>query len=154
VFIIARLHSGKKGKSGTKRPKTRIVPEWSELKKAEIQEIAIRLAKERIPPAKIGLILRDEYAVPEPRAVFGMGLSEFLRSEGALPELPEDLLNLMKKIVRMQEHLKRVKKDTANKVKMSHVESKIARLVKHYTKEGMLPAGWKYDREKVALLVK
>lgn len=119
-----------------------------------MKEIVLRLAKEGIAPARIGLILRDEYGVANPSIVLGMGLSSFLAAEGAAGDIPEDLLNLIKKVVRMQEHLKRVKKDTANKVKLSHVESKIARLVSYYSKEGRLPAGWKYDREKVALLVK
>lgn len=151
---IARLHSKKKGKSGTKRQKSKVSPKWTELKKAEVKEIALRMAKEGIPPARIGLVLRDQHGVANIKAVLGIGLTDFLRGEGALPELPEDLLNLMKKVVRMQEHLKSVKKDVRNKVKLSHVESKIGRLVKYYSAKGRLPAGWKYDREKVSLLVK
>jgi small subunit ribosomal protein S15 len=154
VIIIAKLHSKKKGKAGTKRPKSNTVPEWSEAKKAEVKEIALRMAKEGVSPTKIGLTLRDQHAIPNVKALLGMGLADFLRSENALPELPEDLMNLMKKVVRMQEHHKLIKGDTSNRVKMSHVESKIARLVKYYSSKGRIPAGWKYNREKVALLVK
>jgi len=112
------------------------------------------MAKEGVPCAKIGLALRDQYGIPDAGAILGMRMSDFLRSEGALSELPEDLMNLIRKVVRMQEHIKSVGKDTGNKVKLSHVESKIGRLVKYYSGKGMIPQGWKYDREKVALLVK
>jgi small subunit ribosomal protein S15 len=154
VVIIARLHSKKKGKSGTKRQKSKVVPEWSKTKKAQLKELILKMSKEGIPPSKIGLALRDQHGVPNVRAVLGMRIADFLRSEGALPELPEDLMNLIRKVVRMQEHHKAVKNDTHNRVKMSHVESKIARLVKYYSGRGMIPAGWKYERDKVALLVK
>ncbi len=112
------------------------------------------MASEGVPPAKIGLVLRDQYGVPNTRAVLDAKLTQFLRAEKALPDYPEDLLNLIKKVVRVQEHLKRQKKDTRNRVKMTHIESKIGRLVKYYSAKGRLPAGWKYDSEKAALLVK
>lgn len=154
MINIARLHSKKKGRAGTKRPKSKVSPDWVGLKKAEVKEIVLKMAKEGVPPSKIGLILRDQHAIPNVNALLGMSLTAFLRSEEALPELPEDLMNLLRKVVRMQEHHKLIKGDTHNKVKMGHVESKIARLVKYYSSKGRLPAGWKYDREKVALLVK
>ncbi|MFZ5500768.1 MAG: 30S ribosomal protein S15, partial [Candidatus Micrarchaeota archaeon] len=34
---MARLHSKKKGKSGTKRPKSRDSPEWTPMEKAEME---------------------------------------------------------------------------------------------------------------------
>jgi len=153
VGIIARLHSKRKGKSGTKRPKEKASPEWVDAKKAEIRETVLRMAKEGVPSSKIGLALRDQYGVPNVRAILGMSLVSFLREEKALPEFPEDLINLIKKAVRMQDHLK-TRRDLHNKVKLGHVESKIGRLVKYYTAKGRLPRGWKYDAEKAALLVK
>jgi small subunit ribosomal protein S15 len=54
----------------------------------------------------------------------------------------------------MSEHTKSSNKDVHNKVKLRHVESKIQRLVRYYVKEGVLPSGWKYERDKAALLVK
>jgi len=154
VITIARLHSKKKGKAGTKRPKSSVAPEWTGMSKAQIKEVALKMAKEGTSAAKIGLALRDQHGVPNAKAVLGVGISEFLRSEGALPELPEDIMNLIRKVVRIQEHQKRVKNDIHNKVKLSHVESKIMRLIKYYSRKGLIPAGWKYNREKVALLVK
>jgi len=153
-ILMARLHSKKKGKAGTKRPKSKVTPKWVEKKKAEIKEIIIKMAREGVPPARIGIMLRDQYGIPNIRAILGMPLTAFLRKEKVAPEDPEDLLNLIKKAVRLSTHLKESKKDVHNSVKLSHVESKINRLVKYYSKKGMLPEGWKYERDKAALLVK
>jgi small subunit ribosomal protein S15 len=151
---MARLHSKRKGKSGTKRPKTNIVPEWTPIKKSEIEEIILKMAREGVSQAKIGLTLRDQYAVPNIRAQLGVSLKQFLKNEKATPEYPDDLLNLIRKAVRMSTHTKTSKNDTHNRVKLIHVESKIQRLAKYYSSKGMLPSGWKYDREKASLLVK
>ncbi|MFH1785747.1 MAG: 30S ribosomal protein S15 [Candidatus Micrarchaeota archaeon] len=151
---MARLHSKKKGKSGTKRPKGNTAPSWTTLKPAEIKEHILKMAREGVPPAKIGIILRDHYSVANLRAQLGMTLKAFLKKEDALGEYPEDLLNLIKKAVRMANHIKSTKNDTSNNVKLVHVESKIQRLAKYYLSKGMLPSGWKYNRETAALLVK
>jgi small subunit ribosomal protein S15 len=111
------------------------------------------MAKEGVPPTKIGLALRDQHAVPNIRAVLGVSLVAFLRNEKALSEFPDDLMNLIRKAVRMQEHLK-TRRDIHNNVKLRHVESKIGRLVKYYASKKRIPAGWRYDAEKAALLVK
>lgn len=118
-----------------------------------MREIILRMAKEGVPASKIGLALRDQHGVPNVRAALGSSLSAFLKSENALPEYPEDLMTLIRKAVSMQEHLK-TRRDLHNSVKLRHVESKIGRLVKYYTSKGRLPAGWRYDPEKAALLVK
>jgi small subunit ribosomal protein S15 len=151
---MARLHSKKKGKSGSKRPKSKVAPEWAAAKSSEVKETVLKMAREGAMPAKIGLFLRDQQAIPNVRAALGMSLKQFLVKEKAASEYPEDLINLIRKAVRMSSHLKASKKDVHNKVKLGHVESKIQRLVKYYSSKGVLPAGWKYDREKAALLVK
>ena len=151
---MARLHSRKKGKAGTKRPKSNVAPTWSSLKPAELKENILKMAREGVPPAKIGIIMRDQHSVANLRAQLGMSLKLFLKKENALGEYPEDLLNLIKKAVHMANHIRTSKNDTGNTVKLGHVESKIQRLAKYYSSKGMIPAGWRYDREKAALLVK
>ena len=54
----------------------------------------------------------------------------------------------------MREHLRTNRSDRHNRTKLIHVESKIGRLVKYYTRNGRLPADWKYDPETAQLLVK
>lgn len=151
---MARLHSKKKGKAGTKRPKSNVAPNWPSMKLIELKENILKMAREGVPPAKIGIILRDHYAIANLRTQLGMSLRAFLKKENALGEYPEDLLNLIKKAVRMANHIKVTKNDVANGVKLGHVESKIHRLTKYYLSKGALPTGWRYTREKAALLVK
>lgn len=151
---MAKLHSRKKGKSGSKRPKSAASLKAVEIPKEQVEEMVLKSVREGMPQARIGLMLRDTYAVPSVKAVLGIGLSEFLKKKHSLPEYPDDLLNLIKKAVRVRNHLRAAKKDIHNKVKLLHIESKIQRLVKYYAQAGRLPSGWKYDAEKAALLVK
>jgi len=151
---MARLHSKKKGKAGTKRPKSLVVPEWAGMKKSDIEEAILKMARERVPAAKIGLVMRDQHAIPNLRAILGMSLMQFLKKEKAVGEYPEDMLALIKKAMRVAGHIRTSKNDVHNSVKLSHLESKIHRLAKYYSSKGMLPEGWRYDREKAALLVK
>lgn len=151
---MARLHSRKKGKSGTKRPKSGVVPEWVSADKAELRESIVKMAKEGTSAAKIGLYMRDQRGIPNLRAVLGMPLAAFLKKEKAASEYPEDLLALIRKAARMRSHLKASAKDVHNKAKLVHVESKISRLVKYYSSRGRLPKGWRYDQEQAALLAK
>ena len=151
---MARLHSKKKGKSGTKRPKGKIVPEWIPMEKAAVEEIILKMAGEGVPPSKIALFLRDQKGVANLRMVLGMSLSAFLKKNKAAPEYPEDLIELIRKAMRMNSHLRKSKKDLSNKVKLLYVESIINRLVKYYVSKGTLPGGCRYDLGKAALLVK
>ncbi len=151
---MAKLHSKKHGKSSRKRPKAKVSPRWLDYSEKEVREIISDLAKKGTTPTMIGIILRDRYAVPSARAVLGKTLNEFLAEENILPQYPDDLINLIRKAVGIRNHLKANKTDTHGKVKLLHVESKIHRLVKYYSRAGRLPAGWKYDSESAALFVK
>lgn len=151
---MAKLHSRKKGKSGSNPPVKEGTPEWSSYSKEEVEEIIRKLAREGIPPAKIGLILRDQYSIPLVKRMLGISMIEFLGKENLLTKFPEDLLSLIKKAVGMRNHLKVNRGDVGNKVKLIHVESKIHRISKKYRKTGRVPASWKYDPETAALLIK
>lgn len=151
---MAKLHSKKHGKSSSKRPKAKVAPKWVDYSEKEVKEIITDLAKKGIAPTLIGTILRDQYAIPAVKPLLGKSLNQFLKDENLLPQYPDDLINLIKKAVRMRNHLKNNKMDTHGKVKLLHVESKIRRLVKYYRRNGRIPADWKYDSETAALLVK
>jgi len=151
---MARLHSKKKGKSGRKLPKSKVVPEWVDADKKEIEELIIKLAKEGVHASKIGRILRDEYNIPEVKPFLGVKLVTFLKKNEVNTAYPEDFLNLLKRAVNMYKHLKTSKKDVHNKSKYLHVISKINRVGDYLKKEGVLPKDWKYDPEQAELLVK
>ncbi len=151
---MARLHSKKKGKSKRKRAKRKEKAEFVELSEDKIKEIVRNLYQKGTPPAQIGLILRDEYGVPSFKAQTGKKVVEYLVEEKLYKTFPEDLLNLFRKAVRMHEHLKSNKKDISNRVKLTHVESKIKRLLRYYKRTGKVPENWNYSVERAALLVR
>ena len=151
---MAKMHSKKKGKSGSSRPPTKIVPEWVEYSATEVEELITKMAKEGLPSARIGLILRDSYGIPSVKNITNKSVTQIMKDSGVKMEYPEDLLNLVKKATIMRKHLIKNKSDVHNKTKLIHVESKIKRLVRYYTSVGKLPTGWSYDPEKAALLVK
>lgn len=151
---MAKLHSRKKGNSGRKMPKSKVEPKWFTGNVNETKEVITRMVKEGIAFSKIGTTLRDKYGVPNARAALGMNMSAFVKKEGLAPEYPEDMLNLIKRAINVRAHLKTCKGDIANKVKLSHIESKIGRLAKYYSSTGRIPRNWKYDPERAVLLVK
>ncbi len=151
---MAKLHSKRKGKASSKHYKIKEMPEWANVNPDEIKEIVRKLFKQGVPPSKIGLILRDQYGIPSFYALTKKRLVTFLREENLYNKLPEDLLNLLRKAVRMWNHLKYNKKDIHNKVKYNHVVSKIFRLSKYYIKNHVLPKDWKYSPETATLLIR
>ncbi len=151
---MSRMHSRKKGKSGRKRPKSKKTPEWLEVDKAEVEEIILKMAKEGVPSSKIGLVLRDRYGIPAIRTILGMPIAKFLKKNKVGSEYPEDFIELIKRAVRMNKHMKKNNKDVHNKTKYQHVVSKVLRLAKYYEKKGRIPKGWKYDPDQAELLIK
>ena len=150
---MAKLHSRKRGKSKSKKPKVREKTQ-NKYSDEEIKQKIIELVKKGTRPSEIGLILRDEYGVGDLRVVLGMRLMEFLAEEKALQAYPQDLIDLIRKAVRVRNHMKDNKQDKHNGVKLTHIESKIHRLVKYYKKEKVLSGDWKYDYKTAPLLLK
>ncbi len=153
---MAKLHTKGKGKSKSRKPDVEIgkMPEDLKLSKEEIEKIVEDLAKQHTHQAMIGQILKEKYGVKYFKQVFGKRLGKVLEEKGLLPQLPQDLLDLMKKAVNIRAHLEKNHKDVHNKIRLARVESKIWRLTKYYKKEGVLPSDWKYDPNTAALLIK
>jgi small subunit ribosomal protein S15 len=80
-------------------------------------------------------------------------ISDILEKKALLPKLPENLTNLLKKVVVLQKHLEINKKDNTAKRGLNLIESKIRRLIKYYKKNGKLPENWNYDPKRVSLLL-
>lgn len=151
---MARLHSKKHGRSGSKKPAGRAVPEWVELSAPEIEEMVVKMGKEGTSPALIGQSLRDQHGIPSVRNVTGKTVMKILKEGGVKIEYPPDILSLINKAVGLRKHLKANTRDVHNRTKLIHIESKIRRLARFYTEKEVLPKGWKYDPERAALLVK
>jgi small subunit ribosomal protein S15 len=150
---MSRMHASRRGRSGSKRPLTDKVPEWVQQSPDEVKNMVAKMAGEGVSMAKIGLILRDQHAIPNVRLVTGMSMKEICAEKGVKFELPEDLSDLMRRAVTLSGHIKTNKKDNHNIRGMHLIESKIRRLVKYYKREGVLPEGWNYSLSTAALQV-
>jgi len=150
---MARVYSGKKGEHGSKKPPVKIVPKWVKIKKSEVEELIVKLAKERYTSAVIGTILRDQYAIPDVKVLIGKTVSQVMRENNVYPSMPEDMLNLLKKAVNLRTHMEKWRQDYHSKKGLLNLESKIRRLGKYYSRNGMLPKKWKYDPNEAKLLV-
>jgi len=148
---MARMHARRKGRSGSKRPLVTENPEWVPLDPEEIEERIVKMAKEGMDSARIGMVLRDQYGVPSVKLALGKKISDVIRENGLEPKLPEDLSSLMRKAINLNGHLNENRKDFSNKRNLQLVESKIRRLVKYYKDTGVLPEDWKYSLETAEL---
>ncbi|MCX6767271.1 MAG: 30S ribosomal protein S15 [Candidatus Micrarchaeota archaeon] len=151
---MARLHTKKKGKSGSHKPAARISPAWVKHSREEIWGLIEKMAREGKTPAAIGQLLRDEHGIPSVRALTKKKLVAVLKEKNLAGNHPQDMIDLMRRAVRVAKHLKANPRDTSNKIKLSNIEAKIKRRGKYYSSKGILPKGWKYDAEQAFLLVK
>jgi len=151
---MSRMHSGKRGKSGSKKPSVKLPPSWVKYSREEVIAMVEKLAKEGIPLAIIGKKLRDDFGIPSVRIMTGKSVSQVLREKAMLAAFPQDLIDLIRKAMNIREHIKENGGDVQNKKKLNDVESKIKRVVRYYHKAHRLPKDWKYDPEKAVLLVK
>jgi small subunit ribosomal protein S15 len=149
---MARMHARRKGKSGSTHPIREKHPEWSSLNPREIEARVIELAKNGKTSSEIGLILRDQYAVPDIKLATGKKISRILEDNNIKSEIPEDIRNLISTVLQLKKHLDLHKKDLKNKRNLHLTEAKIRRLTKYYHKEGRLPKGWSYSPEKAKLM--
>lgn len=150
---MARIYSGKKGKHGSKKPPIKFVPRWVAYKKGEVEKLIITMAKERHSSAVIGQILRDQYGIPDVKTITGKTITKIMRENKLYPEIPEDMMRLLKKAVELREHLEKNKADKLSLIGLQNLESKIRRLAKYYSREGTLPKGWRYDPTEAKLIV-
>ena len=150
---MARMYSRKKGKSGSKKPVKRTKKVWLRYSDKEVEQLIIKLSKQGNTQSKIGIILRDTYGVPDVRRVLNKRIGDIMEENKLKPQLPEDLIALIKKELNILKHMESNKKDMPAKRGLQLTESKIKRLVKYYKKEGILDKGWVYNRDKAKLLV-
>ncbi|MBR4503603.1 MAG: 30S ribosomal protein S15 [Candidatus Methanomethylophilaceae archaeon] len=151
---MARMHTRRKGKSCSKHPMVSENPAWVTLSATEIEDLIAKLAKDGIVSAKIGLILRDQYGVPDVKLATGKTITKIMEEKNVMPSLPEDLSNLMRRAISLNGHLKENKGDISNKRGLNMIEAKIRRLERYYKRNGVLPADWKYSLKNAELMLK
>ena len=149
---MARIHARHRGRSGSS-PQTREKnPKWAP-KSKDVEKEVTKLASEGLSTSQIGITLRDMHGVPSVKLATGKSILGILKENEASPSLPEDLTNLMRKAVRLGEHLKVNSKDIHNTRALRLTEAKILRLVKYYRSNKVLPDDWKYSLAYAKLLV-
>jgi small subunit ribosomal protein S15 len=146
------MHTRTKGKSGSTHPLREKHPEWSSLNPREIEGRILELAKAEKTTSEIGMILRDQYAVPDVKIATGKTITQILEQNKITQELPEDLQSLIKTALKLKKHIDQHKKDFKTKRSLSLTESKIRRLMKYYRREQRLPKGWKYSLDQAKLM--
>ncbi len=150
---MARMHSRKKGKSGSTRPARLEKPVWVELSSEEVTNEVIKLARKGLSQSLIGVILRDSYGIPLVKVVTGKSISQILKDNEIKTPLPEDLTNLVKKALTLRKHLESNHKDLDSKKGLQRTESKIYRLIKYYKSKKVLASDFKYDPDKIRTIV-
>ncbi|MFB6297542.1 MAG: 30S ribosomal protein S15 [Salinirussus sp.] len=147
---MARMHSRRRGSSGSDRPAADDPPEWSDVDPDAIERRVVELAKQGDSPSQIGLKLRDEgvlgVPIPDVKLATGKKLTEILEEHDAEPDLPEDLRSLFEQAVRLHEHVEENPTDYRNKRALQNTEAKIRRLVDYYRGDE-LDAEFSYDYE-------
>ncbi len=150
---MAKMHARRRGKSGSHHPMVTENPEWVPVPQEEIVQLVVKFGKEGMPTAKIGMKLRDQYAVPDVKLATGKTILEILDENNLSPKLPEDLVALMRRAIDLNVHVVANKKDVANRRGLQLIEAKIRRLVKYYKREGGLPMDWQYSLKTAELLI-
>ncbi len=150
---MARMHSKGKGSSGSKKPHSKSPPEWSNSDKKEVEEIIMQLSEQGHTNASIGSILRDKHGVPDVRLVTEERISQTLERLGKSSSYPEDLMSLMRRALRLIDHLSHNSKDVHNRRQLELCESKIRRLSKYYKENNRLDSEWTYKRDQLRLIV-
>jgi small subunit ribosomal protein S15 len=147
------MHSGARGKSRSTKPSRKVIPGWLKYKPKEVELLVIKYAKEGKLPSQIGIYLRDEYGIPDIKTIVKKSISQILKEKNLTKEVPEDLMALIRKAVLIRKHLVENKHDMTARRGLILTESKIKRLTKYYRRTGRLLLNWKYDPEKIRLVV-
>ena len=146
------MYSRKKGKSGSKIP-VKNVPSWAPYKEKEVEKLIIKYGKAGKGSSEIGLLLRDSYGVNSVKALTKNKITQILEKNNITKKLPEDLLNLIKKLIAVKQHLEKNKQDKTAGRGIILTTSKIRRLVKYYKKSNKLPTSWNLDMSRLKMYV-
>lgn len=134
--------------------KKRYVPHWVTYKSGEIENIIVNKYEQGMTKAKIGATLRDQYGIPSVRDLTGRNIAKILREKDIKESLPEDLVALYRRAVKLHIHLLKEKKDNKSRRSFVILESRIKRLVNYYKKRRVLPEDYSYTIENARLVVK
>ena len=148
------MHTGHHGKSKSRKPEPESVNVPQDFNKEEVEKVIVEYAKKGMTGSQIGQNLKDKHNVPYVKQYFGKRLVTILKANKVAGDIPQDMMDLLRRAVIMRRHIEKNHNDVHNKVRLRRVEAKIWRLTKYYKRTGALPVTWKYEPDKVALLIK
>ena len=70
-----------KGKARSHAPKAEKAY-WVKMEAKEVEELVVKLSKEGLDPAKIGLVLRDTYSIPSVKIITKKKIAKILKENG------------------------------------------------------------------------
>jgi small subunit ribosomal protein S15 len=114
----------------------------------------LRYAGEGRSTSEIGIVLRDQHAIPDVKLATGERISAILSRNEMTPLYPEDMMNLMRQAQRIIDHLEAGnRKDIHNRRQLELTESRLRRLAKYYRESGRISSDWTYKRDQLRLMV-
>ena len=129
--------------------------EKKELTKKEIYDVIEDLTKKGKTTAEIGLHLKQKFGVKNVLETTGKKIGKVQAELGLKKDkLPDELLYLIKKSVKLIKHKEDNKKDMTAKRGYQKTVSKIKRLRKHYINKKKIDSNWRYSDDSAKLLVK
>lgn len=143
---MARMHTRKKGKSGSKRVYSEESRSWVQLNSEEIQNVIVQLRKEGSSSSVIGVRLRDQYGIPSTKTILNRKIGDILKEKNLSPEVPEDLMNLINRYKNVTRHMQLNRNDMSNKRGQQLIMAKILRMTKYYKNKGYLSREWNLNK--------
>tara|TARA_B100000575_G_scaffold74748_1_gene58269 strand:- start:3797 stop:4255 length:459 start_codon:yes stop_codon:yes gene_type:complete len=151
---MARMHNKGKGQSGSTKPVLDAPPGWSETDKDNVESLILKYANEGKTTSEIGIILRDQHAVPNVKLATGERITSIIEKNGTRSKYPEDMMNLMRQAQRIIDHLESGnQKDIHNRRQLELTESRLRRLSSYYRNSGRIPSDWTYKRDQLRLMI-
>ncbi len=137
---------------------TKIEPKKETIKevtKEDIEKVIEELTKKGKTNADIGLYVKQNLKIKNIYAFCGEKIIDIQRRLKLKEnKLPDDLLDLIKKAVKLLKHRDENKKDNRALRGYQITVSKINRLRNYYIKKGRIPKTWRYSQETAKLLTK
>ena len=130
---MATLYGRGRGKARSHPPKAE-KPHWLKYKSKEAEALVVQLAEKGLNSAKIGLILRDSYGIPDIKIVTGKKIQKIL-AEKEIKKEPQEIVAIEKIIKALKKHFEKNKKDMTAKRGLQLNEAKLRRLKKYYKKK-------------------
>jgi small subunit ribosomal protein S15 len=126
-----------------------------EVTKEDIEKTIEELTKKGKTNADIGLYIKENLNIKNIHAFCGEKIIDIQRRLKLKEnKLPDDLLDLINKAVKLLKHRDKNKKDTRALRGYQITVSKINRLRNYYIKKGTIPKNWRYSEDTAKLLTK